>query len=394
MKTVAIASACIACLCCGHAAGNGTPAAQGHDPFADGLFNRWCAGNENRVFSPYSLTAALGMTASGARGETARQLAATLGLGADAAALAEAFAALQRPIEAAAADGAFILRTANALFPQREYPFRAEFLEIVRTRFGGETRPLDYVGATEAARGTINGWVSERTAKRIPELIPPGILSPDTRLALVNAVYFKGDWLRPFIPARTRSQPFIPADGTPVQTPFMNQTGSFPYAETADAQVLELPYAGGRLALTILLPKPGKPLALAAAPLFNRPGGLDFRTVEVAVAIPKFTFSSFYNANETLQALGIRDAFAPGRADFSGMDGTRSLFLSSVLHQAFIEVNETGTEAAAATAAIFSRTSLPQPPEVTFIANRPFAFAIREPASGVILFLGTLANPK
>ena len=333
------------------------------------------------------------MTAAGARGETAGQIVGVLGLGGDAAATADALAERRRALgDAVGAD--VTLRTANALFPQRGYPFLEPFLGLLRTRFGSEARPLDFAGAPEAARGAINGWVAERTGQKIPELIPPGVLPAGTRLALVNAVYFKGAWQRPFKPSQTLHRPFTPAGGDPVHVPFMRQTGRFLYAEADGIQILELPYTGGRLVMTLALPQPGKTLADAAAPLFRGRAASGLAPVEVAVAVPRFSFTSFRNAGATLRALGVRDAFDAAKADLSVMNGTRDLFLAAVLHKAFIEVNEAGTEAAAATGAAVGVTSLPQPPAAAFTADRPFVFAIRETASDTLLFLGTLANPE
>lgn len=381
-----IVTSCALLACC-------TQAGNERASFAEGLFSHWCATTENSVFSPYSLSVALGMTAAGAQGESAQQIVDVLGLGATTASLSDAFVGLNQKIDAATTGAGVTFRTANALFPQPGHPFKEAYLTVLRTCFHGDTQPLNY-RASEAARQTINDWVAEKTEQKITDLIPQGALAADTRLTLVNAVYFKGAWQRPFNPSQTRPRTFTSSNADALQVPFMHQTGSYAYSETAEAQLLEIPYAGGRLALTLLLPKPGATLAQAAAPLFQNHAKAGLRTVSATIAIPKFTFSSFQNAETTLRLLGIRDVFDPGHADLSAMDGTRDLSLTAVVHQAFIEVNETGTEAAAATGAVMSTTSLPPPPEVTFIADRPFAFAIRENASGTLLFLGTLANPK
>lgn len=243
---------------------------------------------------------------------------------------------------------------------------------------------------------TINRWVEEKTENKIVDLIGPGVLDPLTRLVLTNAIYFKGQWDQPFNPEQTREGPFYLSDGKQAAVPFMRQIERFKYGETSNAQVLELPYSGNELAMTILLPKPDSSVSKLEAAMEE--DGVEsileaLWPTRVDVRIPRFKFDAELSLGGCLQQLGVTDAFNDSAADFSGMSDT-FLYITHVLHKAFIEVNEEGTEAAAATGIVVGVTSVPVDSPKVFIANRPFMFLIRDLGTGSILFMGRMTDPR
>ncbi len=372
-------------------AGDQTRLVAGNTRFALELYDQLRKEDGNLFFSPFSLSTALAMTYAGARENTAAEMARVLHFELAPERLHPAFAELQRKLDVSQdKDAGYRLHVANALWPQEGYAFLPEFFELCRTHYRAGLQTVDYAGATEEARQTINRWVEQRTEDKIKELLKPGILTPLTTLVLTNAIYFKGDWAAQFDPDKTQDAPFTLLDGKQVSVPLMNQTGEFGYAEDADVQVLELPYAGEALSMVVLLPRepdglPALEKSLDARKLADWLAKLRPRTVRVA--LPRFKMTSEFQLNEVLQAMGMRDAFA--EADFSGMTGARDLFIGAVVHKAFVDVNEEGTEAAAATAVVMLRSSLPPP----FRADHPFLFLIRDTRSGSILFLGRVINP-
>jgi serpin B len=291
-------------------------------------------------------------------------------------------------------EGRVQLQVANALWPQLGYRFLEEYLEILRQHYGASVTALDYA-VSETARREINGWVDRKTEGKIEELIGPGVLNPRTRLVLTNAIYFKGDWAQQFDEVRTKPQAFWIAPTEKVDVPTMSQVDTFGFSQREPGlQVLELPYAGHELSMLLLLPEKVDGIGeleetLTAENLQRWTNNLS--PMEVAVHIPRFTVRCQFSLREALKSLGITDAFGDA-ADFSGMDGRRGLYLSAVIHQAYVDVNEEGTEAAAATAALMATMSVPLPPPV-FRADHPFVFLIRENSTGTILFLGRVSNP-
>jgi serpin B len=346
-------------------------------------------GDGNVFLSPHGLATALAMTAAGARGPTAAELAHVLGAPADPA----AWAAL-RP--AAPAKGpAPQLLVANALWAQKAFPFRPEYVRDVTTHFQAAAENLDFTGDAEGARRRINAWVAGQTQERIKDLLPDGVINDQTRLVLTNAIYFKGAWAHPFDPAKTQNRPFHKAGGSTVETALMARRGALPYLAADGVQVAALPYAGGDLALIVFLP--AKPDGLAAVQNQLAQGALDgwiaqMKPTEVDLWLPRFTLTTQLNLRDTLIALGMPTAFGP-QADFSGMDGSRGLQLAAVVHKAFVEVNEAGTEAAAGSGAAAAVKFAPPDP-VAFHADRPFLFLIRDGRTGAILFVGRFADPK
>ena len=292
-------------------------------------------------------------------------------------------------------DAGYQLHVANALWGQESYAWLDEFLQVTQDNYGAGLREVDFVGQTEQARQTINAWVEEQTNDKIRELLPPGILTPETALVLTNAIYFKGDWASQFDPDATADAPFHTSADETVDAPLMHQEDTFGYAEDENVQILSLPYVGDELSMVVILPKQVDGLADAAGQL--SPDALSgmitgLQEREVVVYLPKFTMTSEFGLGEVLQSMGMTDAFAFDNADFSGMNGGRDLFISAVIHKAFVDVNEEGTEAAAATGVVMGVTSVPPPPPV-FRADHPFLFVIRHNETGAILFMGRVMDP-
>ncbi len=366
--------------------------------FATDLYRKLSAAPGNLFFSPHSVSAALAMTWAGARGNTETQMAQTLHFTLGQQGLHPAFAALAQKLDRAQKEGALTLAVANSLWPQKQYPLLESYLTLVQTHYGASVTPLDFAGAAESARKTINRWVETRTRGKITQLVPPGVLDSLTRLVLVNAVYFKGKWAHPFKPAKTKPEPFHVSPARTVNAPTMAQTEDLRYADLDTFQLLELPYAGGALSMLVLLPKdPAGLPALEAALTAENLARWKERLAEtnVQLFLPRFKTTAQFRLDDALQALGMPEAFAPGKADFSGMDGRPGwLFIGAVIHKAFVDVAEEGTEAAAATAVSMKCMALPPPPrQAVFRADHPFVFLIQENETGAILFIGRLSEP-
>jgi len=254
---------------------------------------------------------------------------------------------------------------------------------------------VDFVGATEKSRQAINLWVEDQTNKKIKDLIPQGVLTALTRLVLTNAIYFKGDWASQFKESATKDASFKLGGGKTVQAPLMYQKGKFGYKEDRDVQVLSMPYKGDDLSMVVVLPKKVDGLADVTANLTA--AKIDAWTTrlykrDVYVHLPKFKVESQFGLNDVLAKMGMPDAFDSSKANLSGMNGARNLYISAVIHKAYVDVNEEGTEAAAATAVVVALRSAPR--RTTFRADHPFLFLIRHNKTGAILFMGRLANPK
>jgi serpin B len=330
------------------------------------------------------------MTYAGARGETARQMVAVLHLPGEAT--HRGFAELLRQV-GDRQGGGYQLSLANALWTQQGFAFLPEYVELARSDYRAGVEQVDFVGATEGARTAINAWVARETRQKIQELIPRGAVTTDTRLVLTNAVYFKGDWARQFKKELTKDEPFSVQAGRAIASPTMHKRGSFKLVETDAIQALELPYAGDDLSMVVLLPRRVDGLAeLEQALTLERLDGwlAAMRRSEVDVSLPKFVVTDEFSLSRTLSEMGMPAAFDSG-ADFSGMTGRRGLAISAVLHKAYVDVNEEGTEAAAATGAVVSLTSMQVTP--VFRADHPFVFLIRDNRSGAILFLGRVVDP-
>lgn len=366
--------------------------------FAWDLYARLRDEKGNLFFSPYSISSALAMTYAGARGPTADQMAATLRLPADWRAGPErihaAFGLLSADLNAQGKT--YELTVANRLWGQKGYGFLAGFLGLLGEHYGAGLEELDFARDTEGSRKTINTWVEKETKDRIKDLIPRGGVQTLTRLVLTNAIYFKGTWQTPFTKDRTRDADFFAPSGK-VTVPMMGQTKHFRYAQGDGCQTVELPYKGGELAMVVLLPKERGGLAaleksLSADSLAQRLAALKHENV--ALALPRFTMTWGALLADRLKAMGMPLAFDMAKADFTAMNGGKEpLGISEVIHKAFVDVNEEGTEAAAATAVLMRVTGMPREP-VVFRADHPFLFLIRDLHSGAILFMGRVVDPK
>ncbi|MGD2143540.1 MAG: serpin family protein [Anaerolineae bacterium] len=381
---------------------------EGNSAFAFDLY-RFLAeqgGDENLFYSPYSISLALAMTYAGARGETGGQMAEALQFNLPQDQLHPAFNALdqelaQRGEGAAGKDDpdeehpkGFRLKIANAIWGQTEYEFLGAFLDVLAENYGAGLRVLDFASSAEEARVTINQWVSDRTEGKIENLLPKGSIGSATRLVLTNAIYFNAAWANPFEEQATEPGPFTRLDGSEVTVPMMRQAESFGYAEGDGYQAVELPYDGHELSMVILLPERGTFEAfedslgagLVQAVIENLARG------QVDLTMPKFEFDSGLSLNDALSALGMPKAFT-GEADFSAMTGDKSLFISAVLHKAFVSVDEQGTEAAAATAVAMVASAAPGD-SVEVVVDDPFIFLIRDIETGAVLFVGRVLDPS
>ena len=360
------------------------------------LYGRLRANPGNLFFSPHSLSTALAMTYGGARGETEKQMAQALHFNLPQDRLHSSFAALDTVLHNVQKQGKVRLSIANSLWPQQDHPFRPEYLALCQRDYGVAITPVDYVAAADEARGKINAWVEDQTQKKITDLIVPGLLTPLTRLVLANAIYFKGSWASRFQAPLTQDEPFHLSADKVAAAPLMRQKGKFGCADFDDLQVLELPYAGGDLSMLVLLPHRVDGLAELEAKLTVETLAewmKDLREREVEVLLPRFKTTSEFSLKDALTALGMRDAFDVLKADFSGMDGRHWLFISAAVHKAFVDVNEEGTEAAAATGVAIAMRSVQLHSEV-FRADHPFLYLIRENHTGSVLFLGRLTDPR
>jgi len=370
---------------------------QANNEFAFDLYAQFSKENtdDNIFYSPYSIQVALTMTYEGAKGKTAEEMQSVLHVPEDANVRRPNFAYIYNAINEK--DKKYNLSTANALWAQRDFRFLEEYTNNIEKYYGGKVTNCDFVGAPEKARETINTWVADHTNQKIKDLIPRGIIGDATRLVLTNAIYFKGTWVVQFDKNETREEDFRTSTGDIVKVPMMrlvDRDARFKYAETDEVQVLELPYEGDDLAMFMVLPKEHDlsdieesidPAALSAWQDM-------LREQKVDIYIPKFKFTTKYFMVKTLSAMGMPTPFSSD-ADFSGMNGARNLFIQNVIHQAFVEVNEEGTEAAAATAVVMELTSV-GPKTPIFRADHPFIFIIQETETGNILFLGRVCDPS
>ena len=361
--------------------------------FSFELYRRYSSDGGNVLFSPYSISTALSMVYEGARGETADEMESV-------------FHFVEEPSERRPAvvwiynvlngrDRDYELHTANALWVQEDYPILEDYVDTVANYYGGEANALDFIGAPEESRVTINDWVEERTNDRIEDLFPPNSIHPEVRLVLTNAVYFKGDWLIEFDVESTRKEEFHVSPTESVEADMMSLRGDrFNYTETYEMQVLELPYTGKDVSMMILLPKENYLSDIESTLSCDELGELIDGLEETAVDVylPRFTFETKYSMEEDLMEMGMPAAFTPS-ANFTGITEEDVLFIDIVIHQAFIEVNEEGTEAAAATG-VSMPLSAAAPPRKVFRVDHPFIFIVRDRVTGIILFMGRVVTPR
>jgi serpin B len=370
--------------------------------FTADLYGEIAAGAEaaNIVCSPYSVAIALGMTVQGARGETQRQMLDVLH-SEDAASLASGLngidAALARRPREVTVKGKrqrVDLAPANSLWVQADVAWRQEVLDVLAREFGAGLRTVDYRRRPEPARQAINAWVAERTRKRIPELIPDDVIDMDTRMTLVNALWFKAPWLTPFEKNRTRPAPFHRLDGSRVDADLMREAVPAGYVGGEGWEAAVLPYAGGELAMTVVVPDTGRfaEVERSVGTWLPRVLGTPAGEEQVDVGLPRWTSRTGARLDEALKRLGMPLALTPF-ADFSGLSAEESTFVGAVVHEGFVAVDEAGTEAAAATAVDMQIASAPPVPRHTVVADRPFLYAIHDLPTRTPLFVGRVLDP-
>ncbi len=372
----------------------------GNTAFAVDLYQRLAEEPGNLFFSPYSISLALAMTFAGARGETEQQMAQTLRFTLPQEQLHPAFNMLDlnlRPPEQktpTADEQPFQLNIANSLWGHAGFDFLPEFLDLLAENYGAGMYRVDY-SDPETARQLINRWVEEQTREKIKELIAQGMLNPMTRLVLVNAIYFKGAWVYPFDRELTREAPFTLLDGSQVNVPMMYLARDFLYMRGKNFSAVRLPYQDSSIGMLLIVPDEGQfgEVEKAFTPQLLEEIRSNLSLAAVRLSMPKFKMETDFNLSQTLANMGMPAAFDRSLADFSGMTGRKDLFISNVVHKAYVDVNEEGTEAAAATAVIMELKGMPMN-EVELTIDRPFLFFIEDQQSGTLLFAGRVVDPR
>ncbi|HQC42624.1 MAG TPA: serpin family protein [Verrucomicrobiota bacterium] len=383
-----------------------TPA-QRNNAFALKLLKAGWNDTENLFLSPYSIATALAMLERGAQGESAQELAHLLCWEKPGKPILDAFSKTQKELRDAPqrirpqrdAEETLALSLANSLWPSESFPFFPGYIDSIKTQLDAEIHLSDYQNPEEV-RTRINDWTALHTRDKIKDLIQPGVLDPMTRMVLVNAIYFKGQWIHTFNESATAEDEFLTGDGSRKKVPFMNKTETYSYYEDSELQVLSLPYHG-RLSMKIFLPRDSGKLNAIKKSFCD--GGFEtwtkaLKTRLVRVKLPKFKIEKRLDLNNLLTQLGAGSIFSEEKANFGGMyhraDFPNNLYVCKVIHQAFIEVDERGTEAAAATAAIMMARSAPMRQEVvSFVADHPFLFVLQDDITGNILFAGQMLQP-
>jgi serpin B len=373
---------------------------EGNNEFALRLFSRACSQDEsdNVFFSPFSISSAVAMTYAGSKGETSAEISSVMRYGFPPEGTGSAFKQLIESLETAAgvnpASGdPFTLSIANGLWIDEDFQLLEEYMTEMEDCFHAEAENLDFGGDPQGSTERINSWVAERTMDRITDLVPPSVITAETRLVLTNAVYFMASWERPFQLEATIEKDFSLADGSTVQVPTMHQTEMHGFVSSEGCSATELLYAGGRASMLIILPDGEMDEFqndLDLTMLQRIKDGISM--VNLDLYLPKFQFSRSLQLGALLQEMGMEEPFS-SNADFSGITGGRDLFISEVLHKAFVKVDEAGTEAAAATAVVMNTTAMP-PPAQELHVDRPFLFFILDRETDTILFMGRVMDPR
>jgi serpin B len=373
-------------------------AAESNNTFAIELYRRLARAPGNVCASPLSIDVVLAMTYAGAAGPTREQIACVLNAKSPAAAFHPALGKLLYDVRVGPGGGLRPVHLANAVWISKDAVVEPAYIDLLERNYRTAVQPIDVTNAVQAA-SAMNRWLADRTGGRIHQLVDPAMLSARTRLAAANAVYFDGKWLHSFRPSASEPAAFLTTPSSRVLTPFMHQQEAFDYAETSDAQLLRLPYVGGQFSMVIVLPRRTDGLSelessTSADDLQASIGKMSLR--EVQVALPRFSAQSRIDLKEILQALGMKDAFDPDKADFSAMSSEGQLFVDLMVHEATVDVDEKGTVAVAATVKLVekkeAKASSDKP--VVFRADHPFLFLIRHDPTGAILFLGRVADPS
>lgn len=374
--------------------GNLKTVVNGNSDFGFDLYQELKGEKGNLFFSSYSISTALAMTYAGAREQTEKEMAEVLHFSLQQEPLHSSFSKLQSDLNAIQDKGHIKLSIANSLWAQAGYHFLDTFFDLNKKYYGAGLNFADFATKTEAARKTINIWVEDKTQQKIKELLKPGVIDSLTTLVLCNAIYFKGDWLSQFDKKRTMDADFYVLPDNLIKVPMMNQKSKFKFRDFSDFSAIELPYEGNDLSMIIFLPKEVAGLPELEKNLTNDNVEIWIDKLsnsyesEILVSLPKFKTTCEFKLADVLTKMGMPHAFAG--ADFSGMTGKRDLFISEVIHKAFVDVNEEGTEAAAATAVVMERGISKT---LLFRADHPFIFLIRENITGSILFIGRIIDP-
>ena len=369
----------------------------GNTAFAADLYQQVRGKPGNLFMSPHSISIALAMTWAGANTNTAAQMADVLHFTLPEAQQHAAFNKLDLELASRAANASgntipFRLTTANAIFGQTGWNFLQPFLDTLARNYGAGLRVLDFMSDAEGARDTINQWVEDKTNDKIKDLLPQGSIKPSTRLVLTNAIYFSAAWAEPFQVSQTSDQPFWIGGDAQVVVPMMHGVAKNGYGAGTGYKAAELAYDGGQLSMVIVVPDDlaAFEASLDAQKIRDVVASISGHLLDIT--LPKFGFEAPLGLKDILIEMGMTDAFDDAVADFSGIDGTRSLVITDVLHKGFVSIDEKGTEAAAATAVIVGETSAPQP--ATLRVDRPFLFFIRDIPTGAILFVGRVVDPR
>ena len=373
-------------------------AVKGSNAFAIDLYRQLHSQPGNLFFSPESISTAFAMAYAGARGQTASEMQHVFHFDLPPAQLHPAMGALLASMNAP--HKGYQLRVADALWAQQDASFLPAYLKLVQSDYGAGFHRVNFRTSPESVRATINQWVEKQTNNKIQNLIAPGVLTPATRLVLTNAIYFKGDWLNTFEKSETQNEEFHLSPAQFIMAPLMHRSGSYQYFDGGTFQELELPYAGDELSMVVLLPKaidglPALEQSLTSTAAADWIGNLEPQD-KVILTFPRFTMTQQFELSSALSAMGMEQAFG-GAANFSGITGKPGFTISDAIHKAFIDVNEQGTEAAAATSIIMrataARVPFAAPPPIVFRADHPFLFLIRDMKTGAILFVGRVTDP-
>jgi serpin B len=376
---------------------------QDNSKFGLELYRKLGVAESGNIFlSPFSVSNTLAIMYAGARGNTKDQMARTLKFSMNQDEVVHAFGTINSRLNQLKASGNIRIDTANSIWPQKGYDIAPQFFELVQRNYGEAIIPIDYGKNPEEARQTINQWIAKKTRETIKDMIPQGSLDQGTRLALASAIHFKGDWLGSFKPEDTSELDFWVTSERSVRSPMMTQTSDFKYAETESLQILEMPYVGNELSMLVVLPKEINGVkmvedSLSAENLTKL--RLQMSPTKVLIHIPKFKVNSTFFLAETLASMGMKDAFSRSKANFSGIAKNKKnpLYLSTVIHKAFAEITEEGTEASASTVgdvvSMGVRPADPPEPPHKFRADHPFIFLIQENKTGSLLFIGKITNP-
>jgi serpin B len=375
-------------------------AVKGSNAFAVDLYGRLSAKPGNLFFSPESISTAFAMTYAGAHGQTAAEMARVFHFTLPPDRLHPAIGTLLAGMNAP--HQGYALSVADALWAEKDENFLPSYLKLVETNYGAGFHPVDFKSAPDSVRATINQWVEQQTDNKIQNLLGPGTVTPLSRLILTNAIYFKAAWADQFSKNATENEDFHLSAGKTIQAPTMHNSEGYYYSKGPSFQALLMPYEKNEISMLILLPDnvdglPALERSLTASNLDKWMASLNYAD-RVVVSLPSFKITQQFELSSTLEGLGMKTAFDPNSADFSAMTGNKSLVISAAIHKAYIDVDENGTEAAAATAVVMEMaTAMPSqyapPPPIIFTADHPFLFLIRENASGAILFMGRVTDP-